>query len=483
MDLKLLSKYIKILALTAVLFVAGLYFADRLVTPVGELEEFYDEPKNTVDVLIVGSSHTMCSVCPTVIYENTGLTAYNLSTWSQPVWVSYHYIKEALKYQSPQVIILDTFGAFYDRSYLTGVDIDLVSDDYARLMKPSLNLLMLNFTRRRVQVSKKPIEEYFNIAKYHSRITELTGADLTKMFIDNSTAAKGYGPFYTMESFGGYEYPATDRQAELYPYAAVYLDKIISLCNEKNIKLVLIKTPHIADENDVALINTIRRIAEINGLDFLDYCSYDALGLDFETDFADHGHLNNYGAKKQSAVVAEYLASLSLSANHSRQTEERWAAALQSENEETARMEIRLAKSFKELITKVKEHGTTTLILAKQDGGVLTGRDYADIYELFANTPFEMDLAQIKENDLFIYTDGQVLTGRQADKWCKDKEIDIILPGVDGAGAGGVQIIKDGGNYSFGRDGLNAVMYSDKTEEIYHYISFAKEHGYMPYTK
>ena len=476
MDLKLLIKYIKILAVTAVLFLGGLYFADRLVTPVGELEEFYDEPKKSIDVLIVGSSHTMCSLSPTMIYENTGLTAYNLSTWSQPVWVSYHYIKEALKYQSPQVIILDTFGVFYDRSYLTGVDIDLVSDDYARLMKPSLNLLALNLARRQVQVSKKPIEEYFNIAKYHSRITELTEADFAKIFTDNSTAAKGYGPFYTMESFSGYEYPENRDYAELYPYAAEYLEKIIALCKEKNIRLVLIKTPHIADENDIALINTMELVAQNNGLDFLDYCSYDALGLDFERDFADHGHLNNYGAKKQSLALADYLKTLGLGADYSQDIAGRWQAAVRSENEDTRRMEIRLAFTFKEMMERVIKHEKTSLILAKQDAGALDNEDYLAVYELFKDTPFETEISDIQENDIFVYTEGRVLAGDRAAEWCRKKGITVTC--------GEKALIEKGGeNFSFCRDGLNAAMYSEETDEIYHYISYAKEHGYTPYTR
>ena len=346
MNFKLIIKYVKILSVTAILFLGGLYFADRLVTPVGEIEEFYDEPKNSIDVLIVGGSHTMCSVSATSIYDNTGLTAYNLSTWSQPVWVSYHYIVEALKYQKPQIVILDAFGSFYDRSYFTGVDVDLVSDDFAQLMKPSLNLLQLNLARRRVQVTKKVWEEYLNITKYHTRITELTEEDWQKIFIDNSTPAKGYGPFYTKEDFSGYEYPVTTETRDLYPYAEEYLLKIINLCKEKGIKLALVKIPHIADENDIMLVNTIHRIAEENGVDFLDYNSSNVLELDFSYDWADHGHLNNYGAKKATEAVSNYINTLGVVSEHSDEIINRWNIASEFEHEESTRMEIKLAESF-----------------------------------------------------------------------------------------------------------------------------------------
>lgn len=476
MNFKLIIKYVKILSVTAILFLGGLYFADRLVTPVGEIEEFYDEPKNSIDVLIVGGSHTMCSVSATSIYDNTGLTAYNLSTWSQPVWVSYHYIVEALKYQKPQIVILDAFGSFYDRSYFTGVDVDLVSDDFAQLMKPSLNLLQLNLARRRVQVTKKVWEEYLNITKYHTRITELTEEDWQKIFIDNSTPAKGYGPFYTKEDFSGYEYPVTTETRDLYPYAEEYLLKIINLCKEKGIKLALVKIPHIADENDIMLVNTIHRIAEENGVDFLDYNSSNVLELDFSYDWADHGHLNNYGAKKATEAVSNYINTLGVVSEHSDEIINRWNIASEFEHEESTRMEIKLAESFDVMAERVEKQKNTSLILVKQDGGMLEASDVDKIYSLFEGTMMSMDRQIIADNDLFVYTDGSVLVGQEAYDWCNTKGMKITAGSTS-------EVIYNDDNYSFGRYGINAAMYSDSNNEIYHYISYAKEHDYTPYTR
>ncbi|MBR5873665.1 MAG: hypothetical protein IKY90_02890 [Oscillospiraceae bacterium] len=476
MNFKLIIKYVKILSVTAILFLGGLYFADRLVTPVGEIEEFYDEPKNSIDVLIVGGSHTMCSVSATSIYDNTGLTAYNLSTWSQPVWVSYHYIVEALKYQNPQIVILDAFGSFYDRSYFTGVDVDLVSDDFAQLMKPSLNLLQLNLARRRVQVTKKVWEEYLNITKYHTRITELTEEDWQKIFIDNSTPAKGYGPFYTKEDFSGYEYPVTTETRDLYPYAEEYLLKIINLCKEKGIKLALVKIPHIADENDIMLVNTIHRIAEENGVDFLDYNSSNVLELDFSYDWADHGHLNNYGAKKATEAVSNYINTLGVVSEHSDEIINRWNIASEFEHEESTRMEIKLAESFDVTAERVEKQKNTSLILVKQDGGMLEASDVDKIYSLFEGTMMSMDRQIIADNDLFVYTDGSVLVGQEAYDWCNTKGVKITAGSTS-------EVIYNDDNYSFGRYGINAAMYSDSHNEIYHYISYAKEHDYTPYTR
>lgn len=469
-------RYAAIAAVTAVLFLAGLYLADRLVTPEGEAEQFYDEPKNSIDVLTVGGSQTMCTLWPVGIYDATGLTAYNLSTWSQPVWVSYYYIKEALKYQKPQVIVLDVFGAFYDRSYMTGVDIDLVSDDFAQLLKPSLNLLELNLARRRVQVTAKHWYEYLNIAKYHSRITELTADSFGKLFRDDSTAAKGYGPFFTTEDFTGYVPPATDTAAELYPYAREYLIKTMELCRKEGIRLVLVKMPHIADENDVALLNTIRALAEEYSVDFLDFCSTDALGLDPGRDFADHGHLNNFGAQKATAAMAEYLNGLGLSVRHTDAIAERWRLASIQENNENKKMEVKLASTLPALLELADRQGSSAVILVKQDGGALDEADLDAMRALLAGTPAAMSAGTLRQNDVFLYTNGTLLAGEDAVRWCAEN-------GVTAVAGPPAQILHGGEDHCYGRDGWNVAVLDTAAGEIYQFLSFAKEHGYSSYTR
>ena len=475
MKKKKLIQYSKIIVLTAILFFAGLYFVTRLVTPYGQIESFYDEPKDSIDVLVVGGSHAMCSISPIEIYDDTGLTTYNLATWSQPVWVSYHYIKEALKYQQPEVVILDVFGSFYDRSYLTGVDVDLVSDDYAQLMRPSLNLLELNFARFRTQVTRKSWSEYLNIAKYHSRLIELTAEDFEKIFTDDSTTAKGYGPFYTIESFADYQYPQTDKTADLYPYAQEYLLRIIELLKSEGIRPVLVKIPHIADENDMMLINTIEQIAEEQQVDFLDFCTGNPLNMDFAQDFSDHGHVNNYGAKKVTAAVSDYLAGLQLSPEHSEKITERWQQASLIENAQMQQMEVKLSRTLAELVERA---GTlnSALIFAKRDTGNLADADYSRLETLLAEAGITEMAQQIRDEDLFVYTQEELLTGEEARAWCEERGITLT-----GENTG--EIFEGQENCSYLREGLNAAVYDLAEGKIYHYCSVAKEHDYTPYTK
>lgn len=68
---------------------------------------FYAEDKNSIDVLVVGSSNAFCTIDPLVLYEEEGIAAYDFCSSSQPMNLSLLYVKEAFKKQTPKVVALE----------------------------------------------------------------------------------------------------------------------------------------------------------------------------------------------------------------------------------------------------------------------------------------------------------------------------------------------------------------------------------------
>ena len=58
---------------------------------------FYAEKKNDIDVIVIGSSNSFCTVNPIVLYDQYGIAAYDFGSSSQPMNISALYLKEALK--------------------------------------------------------------------------------------------------------------------------------------------------------------------------------------------------------------------------------------------------------------------------------------------------------------------------------------------------------------------------------------------------
>ena len=85
---------------------------DSMWEPATLIEEgFYAEPENSLDVICIGSSHVFLDISPMAMWKAEGITAYDLTSSIQRMWVSYYYLKEALKYQTPKVVVLDALAA------------------------------------------------------------------------------------------------------------------------------------------------------------------------------------------------------------------------------------------------------------------------------------------------------------------------------------------------------------------------------------
>jgi hypothetical protein len=151
----------------------------------------------------------------------------------------------------------------------------------------------------------------FPILRYHSRWSELSTDDFKYFF--------GAEPNF----FSGYYLRADRLPAENVPEGRPltdytfsdncwkYLDKMMTLCAEKNIQLVLIKAPSLYPYWYEEWDQQIKDYAEkyhLPYINFLDEEIQKQTGIDYNTDTYDGGlHLNVYGAEKLSDWFGKYL--------------------------------------------------------------------------------------------------------------------------------------------------------------------------------
>ena len=53
---------------------------------------FYNMERDSVDVLILGTSHAATGFNPQDLYDAQKLRSYNLASTAQPVWISYYWL-------------------------------------------------------------------------------------------------------------------------------------------------------------------------------------------------------------------------------------------------------------------------------------------------------------------------------------------------------------------------------------------------------
>ena len=258
-----------------------------------KIDGFYSSPKNEYDVIFFGSSNTYCSFNPLVIWEKTGVKSYVFATQQQPVWATYYYMKDAFKRQSPDIAVMDVLMLSKNDEYYD----DGVNYTFCDNMPFSIDKVRL----ARVSAPKgERLGLVIRLLKYHTRWNELTKEDFEYRKKNMSDYSKG---FYMLTSKTDkavhYDLEGVTETESLSEKNREYLDKIISLCKEKNVRLMLVKAPSNSTGEEKRYYNEVEKIAVEQGVEFIDYnMCYDEIGLDMAKDFFDERHLNIYGAEK-----------------------------------------------------------------------------------------------------------------------------------------------------------------------------------------
>ncbi len=284
---------------------------------INQIEGMYWQPKESIDVVMLGTSHVHCGINTGLLWEKYGIPAYDYSGAEQPLWMTYYYLKELYKYQSPEVIVLDLYApARYKEDY----QYNWISENIYG-MRFSVNKLEMLFAS--VEINK--INQYFpSFFAYHSRYKDLGADDFNSFFWDRKEkeAFKGYTPYWNKRA---QERPKeeifTEVQAgELTIKSEEYLRKIIQFTKEKDSELILVVVPYVETEDDRKTYLEIEKIAEEEEITFINYNElYDEIGIDYANDFNDDSHLNYWGSCKFTEYLGDFLITRESVANRKNQ--------------------------------------------------------------------------------------------------------------------------------------------------------------------
>ena len=259
--------------------------------PTTKIRGFYQEQKDSLDFVFVGSSQLYAHVAPAVLWEEYGFTSYDFAANEQPLWISYYYIKEALKHQKPKAIILEVFTVY--------------GDDYEQEGVNHINLddLPLSANKLRAIHDSVPGElrysYYFDLAKYHNTWSSLDQDKVEAAFGWDDDPMKGYSPFVFEREYASGTPDEVKRQKEVEQIPAKaqeWLDKIIALTREENVDLIFLKTPNGSAERQ-KLYNAVEILSEREKIPF----------LNLNTCMDGEAHINIIQAKKVTERIGSFL--------------------------------------------------------------------------------------------------------------------------------------------------------------------------------
>jgi len=277
--------------------------------------------------------------------------------------------------------------------------------------------------------------------------------------------------------------------AELLEDSLKYFYRMVDFCNEKGLKLVLIKTN--TRIWDSALHNAVQQVADDCGLEFYDFnfdplYSYDGFIHAFDSR-GDGKHLNYYGAYKFSKWMGDYLV------NECGATDVRDNPKYDFMKEQYKEYEARVlqhvdlssARSLTEYLSIAFEGDNTVLLSVKENasGGM------SDADKAFLREKGLVKLAELAVNDSYIAVvqNGEVvyeLTGSE-----KNAKKPISYKGTlpDGTvfrlESGGLEtgntadILVDNASEMSAGKGLNILVYSNELKTSLHTVKFNTANG------
>lgn len=305
------SNFKKVLGivLTIAVIVAVLWFLQRLLMPKymsGVVEgamvaEYYDEKKDH-DVVFVGDCELYENISPMVLWEKYGINSYIRGTAQQLIWQSYYLMEETLQYEKPDVIVFNVLSMKYNEPQRETYN--RMTIDGMKWSKSKVGSIRASMTEE-----ESFVDYVFPLLRYHSRWSELNGEDI-KYFRDRDKVTHN-GYYMRVDVLPAENIPEGRVLAD-YQFgdnAYYYLDKMVELCEENGVELVLVKAPSLVpywyDEWEVQMENYAKE-HDLKYYNFLEMT--DEMGIDWATDTYDAGlHLNLSGAEKMAEHFGKIL--------------------------------------------------------------------------------------------------------------------------------------------------------------------------------
>ncbi|MBO4750349.1 MAG: hypothetical protein J5546_08530 [Lachnospiraceae bacterium] len=267
---------------------------------------FSELKRDSIDTVFIGTSHLFCSIDPDLLADEYGLNTFMLATSGQTLPMSYYATMEAIEYQHPKRII---FEACYMANGLTVIDNEMSHYFFDGMPLCKAKKLAIE----ELIEEEDRIYFYLPFGVYHTRWKELGKVDFT-----NEETSKR-GAFHSDRVAHNTDIPLVHplETAEIPDHMIEYFDKIVELCKENDVELILYVAPfnglyedEYCDEsikNTQRIFNAVGEYATERGLEWHNlFYELDELGLDNDTDWMDRQHLNNNGQAKFTRYMADH---------------------------------------------------------------------------------------------------------------------------------------------------------------------------------
>lgn len=279
--------------------------ADRKI-----ISGYYSEPDYSLDMLYIGGSACFMYWAPIEAYKQYGITSYSLGFGSMDPKVLKTALKEALRTQSPSLIVIDARPFQYGGAEAIS---ELSMRNYADSVQYSWDRMRIvnQLVPSKLILADSADKASFllDIIKYHTRWTELD--HMSWNLIDNKNKNKNMG-FSIVEKFGYLKEIGCSQiteEAQLTDALNEIFIDLLEYCSSLDAQVLFVTNSYLEQPEDRMKYNYIKRIisgyGNISYINTNDYNQH--MGLDYSKDFIDINHVSIFGAEKFTGFLAGYI--------------------------------------------------------------------------------------------------------------------------------------------------------------------------------
>ena len=236
-----MKNFFKSIVFLTILLLSFQYYEDKIFKRFDSFVNYayYIVPKDSIDLLFVGSSHSYCTFNPRLFDHYLKCNSLNLGTDSQSFSITYSAILEMLKRQKPRVIVIEVYPIRRESS--------------TSALRPHLDTMSFSTNKLELIKNSLPIAKwgnhFINTFYYHTRWKEF---DLLR-----KEQEKGYESWEgrtNNKGFGGYTWDSIRYSLSYDIYEKTYnsipnssfnisedylklLEKLFKICQKKKLKL------------------------------------------------------------------------------------------------------------------------------------------------------------------------------------------------------------------------------------------------------
>lgn len=285
------------------------------------INEFYLEPKDSIDILILGSSHARNTFNPFIIDKALNVNSFNLGSGGQRIIVTNSLLKDILKEFEPKLIILDVFPGSLDfpiKPHQKSNQLQVT--DNTKLSINKLQLMNKIFSYDQLPAA------FSQTVRNHKKWNKLRWK-LNSPIQNNKDALiyKGFSGSYfkikdkERKKLLGYKekknnyLKSNKTNKSFFQKELEELKHTIEICKNNNIEIILVSAPYFNAFYNPQGDNfhyLIKKMCTSAGIHFLDFNSnFDDIGLEMN-DFRDRVHVNITGSDKTTKYLVKRLLDL-----------------------------------------------------------------------------------------------------------------------------------------------------------------------------